>query len=339
MANVFVGRGITDEGQEEIVALKVIRDEFGNDAKYLRMFSDEAKILQSLSHPNIIRTIEYGIAKDHRFIVMELLAGRTLAEAWDVLDEQGERLSWRVGAWICARVADGLHAAHEASDTKGGLMIVHRDVNPTNIFLTHTGDVKLIDFGLAKARVRRDQTLNGMVKGKIPYLAPEQIELLPSDRRIDIFALGTTLWEIGTMMRLFKRDTDVDTILAIRDGHVPDPRMLVDGYPDELFAIVDKSLKYDRDQRYQTCEEMRADLDAFVGWTDDAMKGELARLISRLFPGEWTKHANWHDEAIATRVMATAAPPPMPFPVASSNLLDPDVDVEMVEVDLSTLEV
>jgi eukaryotic-like serine/threonine-protein kinase len=339
MAHVYVGRGISDDGSEELVALKVIRSEFGNDTRYLRMFSDEAKILARLSHPNVIRTLEYGITSEHRFIVMELLAGRTLAEVWDTLVEHGERLPLELGAWICARVASGLHAAHELVDENGTpLSVVHRDVNPANIFLTHTGEVKLIDFGLAKARVRRDQTSRGMVKGKIPYLAPEQVSLIPIDRRIDVYALGTTLWELGTMRRLFKRETDLETLRAIQDAKVPDPRSLVEDYPPSLFRIVDRALKVDREERYATAEEMRADLDVFAMFSALDMSSQLERLLTRLFPGEWSRHSVWRDEAIAVRIMATAPPPPMPIPVASSNLLAQEFDIVLGDADIEVIE-
>src|SRR5690606_7159926 len=122
----------------------------------------------------------------------------------------------------------------------------HRDVNPTIIFLTHTGDVKLIDFGLARARVRASKSADGIVKGKIPYLAPEQAHGQPIDRRIDIYALGTTLWEMSTMKRLFKRDNDIDTLKAIREAHVPNLREANPDFPEALWKIIDRALRRDR---------------------------------------------------------------------------------------------
>jgi eukaryotic-like serine/threonine-protein kinase len=338
MAHVYVGRGIADDGREQLVALKVIRDEYGHDPRFLRMFSDEAKILARLSHPNVIRTIESGITKDHRFIVMELLAGRTLAEVWELLAANREQLSLRLGAWICARVADGLHAAHELTDDAGiPMSVVHRDVNPWNIFLTHTGRVKLIDFGLAKARVRRTRSVDGVVKGKLPYLAPEQLSSRPVDRRIDIYALGTTLWEAGTMVRLFKRDSDIATFRAIVDGKVPDPRDLVAGYPDGLYAIVQRALRRDPDERYATARAMGDALDALVGDAGAELREELASLVSRLFPGEEEEHLLWRHEAISLRILATAPPPPLPVPIASSNLLGATPEITLDDSDIEVI--
>jgi eukaryotic-like serine/threonine-protein kinase len=335
MASVYLGRAVSEDGVAELVALKVMHQEHGSDPKFLRMFSDEARILARLSHPNIVRTIEYGIAKDHRFIVMELLAGRSFADVWDLLAARGQRLPIRLGAWICARIADGLHAAHELTQDGDPMSVVHRDVNPSNIFLTYDGVPKLIDFGLAKARVRRTKSIEGTVKGKFPYLAPEQLSTRPIDRRVDIYSLGTTLWEAGTMVRLFKRDTDQATIRAIVDANVPDPRELVEGYPDDLAAVVLRALACDPDERYATADEMKQGLDAFVRDEHGEMGTELATLVSRLFPGEAAKHAAWHRTALAIPTLAKALPPPLPAPRTTPSTDDgvmlEDGDIEPID--------
>jgi serine/threonine-protein kinase len=334
MAEVYIGRATTENGSEEIVALKVVRDEYARDPRFMRMFSDEAKILAQLSHPNVIRTLEYGITRDHRFIAMEFLAGRTLADAWDLLAHRQRRLPLRLGAWICARVAEGLHAAHELQDARGNpLCVIHRDVNPSNIFLTHDGRVKLIDFGLAKARVRRTSTVDSIVKGKIPYLAPEQISTRPIDHRVDLYALGTTLWEMGTMVRLFKRDDDVATLQAIRDAKVPDPRSLVEDYPDSLVVIVDRALQHNRDERYATARAMQEDLDAFVG-SGRGMAAEVASLLAGLFPGEEARHLSWRRKAMSVPVMATAPPPPLPIPIVSSDHFASEITLEDGDIEI-----
>ncbi len=318
MATVFLGRAIRD-GREELVALKVIRDELAHDENFANMFIDEAKILARLSHPNVIHTLEYGVTPPHRFIAMELLSGRTFADVWDALVHLDERIDLKLAAWICARVADGLHSAHELVDDEGNpLNVIHRDVNPTNIFLTHAGDVKLIDFGLAKMRVRVSKSADGIVKGKIPYLAPEQAQGRPIDRRIDLYALGTSLWEAGTMKRLFKRDTDVDTLKAIRDAHVPDPREMVEGFPDALWAIIEKAVERDPDDRYATAAAMKHDLEAFVAGAT-GMQEQLAALVSRLFPGGEARAAKWLRDATAVRVPSKTMPPPTPVAMASSS--------------------
>jgi serine/threonine-protein kinase len=226
-----------------------------------------------------------------------------------------------MAAWICARVAEGAHSAHELVDESGApLSVIHRDVNPTNIFLTHTGEVKLIDFGLARARVRVSKSADGIVKGKIPYLAPEQARGLPIDRRIDIYALGTTLWEMSTMKRLFKRENDIETLKAIRDAHVPDPREENPDFPEALWKIIDRALRRDRDERYATAEEMRTDLDAFARITAPHAP-KVAAMISRLFPGGEARQAKWLRDAAAVRLPVDTMAPPAPVPIASSSLL------------------
>jgi eukaryotic-like serine/threonine-protein kinase len=324
MATVYLGRDVREDGSEAFVALKVIRDELANDEQFTSMFVDEAKILARLSHPNVIQTLEYGVTGRHRFIAMELLNGRTVADVWEALVDEKEKFDLGVAAWVCARVAEGLHSAHELVDETGSpLSVIHRDVNPTNIFLTHSGEVKLIDFGLARARVRVSKSADGIVKGKIPYLAPEQAHGKPIDRRIDIYALGTTLWEMVTMKRLFKRDNDIDTLKAIRDAHIPNPTDENPDFPEALWKILDRSLRRDRDERYTSAEEMRTDLDAFARSSGPHVQ-KLAALVERLFPGGEARQAKWLRDAASSRIPAATMAPPAPVPIASSSLLEED---------------
>lgn len=325
MASVYVGHCTKDDGSEERVALKVIREELADDEQFSTMFVDEAKILSRLAHPNVIHTLEYGVTGPHRFIAMELLSGRTYADVWDLLVSKNDTMPVELGAWVCARVAEGLHSAHELVDETGSpLSVIHRDVNPTNIFLTHEGGVKLIDFGLARARVRTSKSVDGVVKGKIPYLAPEQAHGREIDRRVDVYALGATLWETATMKRLFKRDTDVATLKAIREAHVPDIREMIPGFPDELWRIIARALARDRDDRYPTAEAVMKDLDAFVGADTQAYEAELSALLTTLFPGQEAKQAQWMRNATSVRMPMHTLPPPAPVPTASSTMLDED---------------
>ncbi len=316
MATVYLGR-VTSKGDETIVALKVIKDELADQQAFIHMFLDEAKILSQLSHPNIIETREYGITGVHRFIAMELLLGRTLMDLWDVLAARGQRLPADLSAWIGARVTEGLHYAHELKDPSGmPLQVIHRDVNPSNIFLTYDGRVKLIDFGLAKAVGRRARSAAGIVKGKLPYLSPEQVTEDTIDRRTDLYALGTTLWEMGTGKRLFKRDNDVATVAAIRSAVIPDPRTIVDDFPDALWAIVKKALEPKRDVRHATALEMGRALDTFVATSERRIDAStLEALLADVFRGERGKQAAWLRQASIpdTREVAQTMPPPVPI--------------------------
>jgi serine/threonine-protein kinase len=318
MATVFVGRAHQPDGSEKVVALKVIKDELLQKDTFVHMFLDEAKILSQLSHPNVIDTIECGIEGEHRYIAMELLLGRSVADAWDAVTANGGRFDPKLAAWICARIADGLHYAHELRDPSGNpLHVIHRDVNPTNIFLTYDGRVKLIDFGLAKAVGRRSKSAQGVVKGKIPYLAPEMIGEAEIDRRADIYTLGITLWEMTTGERLFKRKTDIETLKAIQAAHVPDPTEKIDGYPEELWSIVKRALEPERNKRWSTAAELAAALDAFIGKVEpDEMRARLETFLERTFPGERDKQDAWLEDAMHGERAApnVTVRPPAPVP-------------------------
>ncbi len=312
MATLYLGVGAGPAGKE-LVALKVIKEGLAGDDVYEAMFLDEARILSMLGHPNVIRTHEYGITKGgHPFIAMELLLGRTLADAWDLHAEEGGRMPLALGTWICARVAEGLHSAHALRDEEGALLqVIHRDVNPSNVFLTYDGRVKLIDFGLSRARRRSSKTGDGIVKGKIPYLAPEQATRGPIDRRVDIFALGATLWEVCTGRRLFKRETDAETLQAVRDADIPDVHTLRPDVPEPLAKIVRRALAIDPDARYGTAAELHRDLDALGPPPSPASPEQaLVAYLEERFPGERERQLAWVETASAQRKsMATLAPP------------------------------
>jgi serine/threonine protein kinase len=314
MATVFLGRASGPGGVERIAAVKAIKAELSKQEQFVTMFLDEAKILSRLEHPNIARTLEFGVSGEQHFIAMELLLGRTLLDVWEACVERALPLRLDLAAWICARVADGLHYAHELCDKDGTwLNVIHRDVNPSNIFLTYDGEVKLFDFGLARAKGRRHKTESGIVKGKVAYLSPEQLEQLPIDRRSDIFTLGTTLWEMTTMRRLFKREHDLATALAIKEAKVTDPRPLVHRYPDELWRIVQRALAKDRNDRYQRAADLARDLDEFAGASSkEEMPKLFGQVLDDLFPGDRERQMAWLQTTKAlppSNMKATIAPP------------------------------
>ena len=328
MATVFLGRTFDEHGEQQLAAIKVLLSDLAKEEQFVAMFADEAKILARLDHPNISRTLDVGHADHTGYIAMEVLLGRTLADTWDAAKPREVRFRFDLAAWICAEVARGLHYAHELTDEVGEpYNLIHRDVNPTNIFLTYEGAIKLMDFGLAKARDRKAHTMTGIVKGKIPYLSPEQIGQAPLDRRCDIFSLGITLWELTTMHRLFKRKADIDTIIAIRDGVVPDPRTLVEGYPEPLWTIVRRALADDRENRYPTALEMGNDLQEFVDNRGVSnLEPFVGALLDRLFPGERETQYGWLDRTVASAPRADIPSMVPPAPISMQDLfLDPAV--------------
>ena len=309
MASVWLGR--ETDAPSRFAALKVIRPEHGRNKDFVEMFLDEARIASRLSHPNIIAI--WGLGHDGRrhFLAMEVLRGRTLLEVWERAHARKRRLPYEVVAWIGARVADALHHAHELRDDAGNpLGVIHRDVSPSNIFLTGDGVPKLIDFGLAKARDRIASTAIGVIKGKLAYLAPEQVLGHPADRRADIFALGVTLWEVSLDRRLFRRDSDVETVRRVREAEVPEPKSYAPDYPQGLADVLARALAKDPAQRFQTAGELRDALDAFVrasasttdpdrtavpgeaaGRADGADEQRLRTIVRELFDG--TAPASW----------------------------------------------
>lgn len=277
-----------------IVALKIIKSELSRDLHYMDMFRDEASVLSRMNHPHIVRTLEFGVTGHHRYIAMELLLGRTLSDLWEASVAQEKPIAPQIVAWLGARVASALHYAHTLVDETGAaLHIVHRDANPSNIVVDYDGDVKLIDFGLAKSARRFAQTEDGIVKGKVPYLAPEQILEEDVDGRSDVFTLGASLWELLTMRRLFKRDNDLDTIRAIRDSVVPPLDAAAPSCPRELASIVTRCLAHARAERFQTAAEVEQALDGVFGRDDEASRRELAALIEDLYPGEREGREKW----------------------------------------------
>jgi serine/threonine protein kinase len=315
MASVWLGRAAAHP--ERIVALKFIRPEFERNKDFVAMFLDEARIASRLAHPNIVSIVDVGFDGKRHFIAMEVLRGHTLLALWLAAHACGRRLPYAIVAWIGARVADALHYAHELVDDNGASEhIVHRDVNPANIFITRDGVPKLIDFGLAKARDRIASTAMGVVKGKLAYLAPEQVRGHPIDRRSDVFALGVTLWETSLDRRLFLDETDVETVRRVRETQVPDPASIDPQYPRTLAAVIGHALARDPNDRYQTAAQLRDALDAFVAAsapTIDAASVRALRLelIGTEAPPPWERAL---EEALAdkeqTRVWERPLPPP-----------------------------
>ena len=243
MATVYLGRLRGAHGFARTVALKILKPECAHDANFVDMFIDEANLVAKLAHPNIVQIYELGNEDGQLFIAMEMLFGQSLADVWAECQSRQIRLRGDMVAWIGARVAEGLHHAHDLSDADGASQnVVHRDVNPANIFITYDGHVKLIDFGLVKARRKVSQTAIGVVKGKLAYLSPEQVAGRPVDRRSDVFSLGATLWELSTDQRLFKRDDDVETVNAVREALIPDATLAVADYPSLLWLVLRRAL-------------------------------------------------------------------------------------------------
>ena len=264
MAEVFKAKMFGVEGFEKIVAIKRILPEVAEDAEFIKMFVDEAKIAVKLQHPNVVQIFELGKIDGSYFIAMELINGKDIKTIRKRLKRVDILMPVEQSAYIISQVCDGLDYAHRKTDEKmNPLNIVHRDISPQNMIVSYEGTVKLIDFGIAKAKSKSTKTQVGMLKGKFSYMSPEQVSGQPIDRRSDIFSLGVVFFEMLTGKRLFLGKNDVETLEKIRKAEVLPPSVFNSAVPPELDRIVLKALAKDREDRYQWASEFSEDLKKF----------------------------------------------------------------------------
>ncbi len=282
MAEVFKAKSYGVEGFEKIIAIKRILPSMGEDRDFIKMFIDEAKIAGQLAHANICQIFELGRIEGAHFIAMEYIWGKDLLQIQNRLRKLRRPMPVDMACFILAKVCEGLDYAHRKRDAMGRpLEIVHRDCSPQNILVSYEGEVKVIDFGIAKAAMRNSRTMAGVLKGKFGYMSPEQVRGLPLDRRSDIFALGTMLYECLTSDRLFQGETDFSTLEKVRNVDIQAPRDVNPEIPEEVERIILKSLAKDTEDRYQWCSDMLADLQQFL------MRQEVVFTAKTL--ASWTK--------------------------------------------------
>ena len=262
MAQVWAARP-EGFGFARTIALKLIRQEYAADEEYVRMFIDEATVASAIQHPNVCETYELGREDGVLFMALEWVAGDSLAGVLHRAEGM-DPLSYRMAARIVADACAGLHAAHDATDADGHpLNVVHRDISPPNILLSLHGQVKVSDFGIAKARYQlHSKTKTGEIKGKFSYIAPEQIGGKHVDRRADIFALGCVLYVATLGLRPF--GSGPRAMGKILTGEYKRPSSLVENYPPELEAVVERCLQRFPDNRYSTADDMRHDLECWL---------------------------------------------------------------------------
>ena len=265
MAEVFKAKSYGVEGFEKIIAIKRILPTMGEDRDFIKMFIDEAKIAGQLAHANICQIFELGRIDGAHFIAMEYIWGKDLLQIQNRLRKNKQPMPIPMACFVIAKVLEGLDYAHRKRDPLGRpLEIVHRDCSPQNVLVSYEGEVKVIDFGIAKATSRNSRTMAGVLKGKFGYMSPEQVRGLPLDRRSDIFALGTMLYECLTGARLFQGETDFSTLEKVRNVDVQNPRAINPNIPEQVERVIMKALAKDVEDRYQWCSDMLADLQAYL---------------------------------------------------------------------------
>jgi eukaryotic-like serine/threonine-protein kinase len=263
MATVWLGRAVGTAGFEKLVAVKVIHPHLANEPDFVEMFLDEARIAARIRHPNVVEILDLGREDDVFFMVMEYVEGDTLASLLKELRKAGELLPVAAILQIIADACEGLAAAHDLVDPDGvPYHLVHRDVSPHNLLVGIDGRVRVVDFGIMKAAGKRSTTLTGQLRGKLPYMSPEQARGQAIDRRTDLFALGAVLWELCTNERLFGGETDSEILTRVCDCVVPDIASLRNDLPPELIRVVQRSLAPDLERRYRDAHEMLRDVRA-----------------------------------------------------------------------------
>jgi len=265
MAEVWLARQAGLEGFEKTVVIKRARPEL-TDRETTRRFLDEARLVATLEHPNIAQVYEIGFVSGSYFFVMEYVDGADLRRLIQSAIAKRYPISFADALYILSQVCAALHYAHEKHDLEGNpLRIIHRDVSPSNVLISHDGVVKVCDFGVAKAQVRKaGDTKSGVVKGKFSYMSPEQCQSKPLDRRSDVFSLGILMYELTTLSKLFRAKTEYDLLQQVVDARIPSPSARVPGYPRELEQIVMKALARDPDDRYPTAQALQLDLEDFA---------------------------------------------------------------------------
>ena len=326
MAEVYLARMSGVGGFAKLLVIKRILPHLNDDPDFVAMFVNEGRVAARLDHPNICHVYELGEVEGEVFLAMEYLDGLAWSEL-SPLVPRGRGVELRVAATVIGQICEGLRYAHEYRDVDGTPMpIVHRDVSPQNLFITTEGVCKLLDFGVSKVLTEGSRTRTGMLKGKLPYMAPEQIRGEAIDARADVFSMGVVLWEALTKERLFARDSDYQIWKAITDEEIPRPTSRVAGLPPQIDAVVARALSRDVAARYPTirafASELR-DVTAAVGGTFD--QPTLRDILKSLGAG---KLADRHAKVSTAlgRPIKSSQPPPIPAAITSENPVVTEVD-------------
>jgi serine/threonine protein kinase len=264
MATVFLARKEGPARVSKHAAIKVVHPHLIAERDFIHMFLDEARIAALLDHPNVCRVLDFGHAEGTYYLAMEYLLGETWSSVRVALSlhPEGRQLLPAVAAHVLAQACEGLHAAHEATDDEGRLLqVVHRDVSPQNIFVAYDGTVRVLDFGVASAADRITSTRDGILKGRLAYMSPEQMAGEPVGRAADIWAMGVVLREALEGKRLFRRVSDAETMFAVTNEPLPPWSVEV---PERLRAIVERALSRDPAARFPSAHAMAVELTRFA---------------------------------------------------------------------------
>ena len=305
--HLAVNRGLA--GFEKFVAVKRIHPHLAQDKEFYEMFIDEARIAAKVNHPYVCSVFDFGHAESSYYIAMEFLHGEPLSKVLACAGEKNlhQPCFPHVAARIIANLAEGLHAAHSVCDESGrNLDIIHRDVNPQNLFVLYDGTVRVTDFGIARARHRLHETVGGRLKGTLAYMAPEQLRRADIDQGVDIWGLGVVLWEMLTARQLFRRSSDGETVMDVLSRKIVAPSEFNPHVSRELDTIVLRALSRHRSERYATAADLSRALEQYLTHSGDAVLAmDVAEWLSGLFP---TGHERGRELLELARVRVDALP-------------------------------
>jgi len=325
MAEIYRAKTFDANGTPHLVAVKRVLAHLAEDDDFIQMLVDEAKIASVLRHQSIARVYEFARAHGEYFIAMEHVDGKDMRTVLERCRAKKKPIPPEHAAYICAEAGAALHAAHSAVDSRGRpLRIIHRDVSPSNIICSYAGEVKLCDFGIAKATLSRVTTKTGVIKGKVKYMSPEQALGRKLDHRSDVFSLGSCLYEMLTRIPPFTATNEMDLLIKVRDAKYRPISELQPGIPPELEMIADKCLTRSRANRYQTAAEAEGDLRAFLRkFMPNYSRSHLGRFIRKMFNTEIERELRMLEEYVMTDT---------PSDDVGESLMTRDEDFEPPEV-------
>ncbi len=285
MAEVFLAKASWPMGFQKTLVLKRILPHLAGDPRFVEMFLSEARLASQLSHPHLVQIFEFGEDRGQYFLAMEYVDGPSLHVLIHRARARGIALPPAACAWLVASACEALAFAHDFADPETGepLGLVHRDISPDNILLSRSGNVKVVDFGVAKAAGQHHRTKTGIIKGKLPYMAPEQVRAQPLDRRVDVYALGAVLYELLTGFKPFDAPTEAALMRAILfDPLLPAVKRRPE-LPKALQEILEVALAKDPERRYPDCSRFQAALERFIHSQGKPVSSrQVARLISQI---------------------------------------------------------
>jgi serine/threonine-protein kinase len=302
MAEIYRAKTFDASGHAHLVAVKRVLAHLAEDDDFIQMLVDEAKIAGLLRNPNIARVYEFARAHGEYFIAMEYVDGKDLRTILERCRQRKKPIPPQHAAYIASEISSGLQAAHTAADPRGRpLRIVHRDVSPSNIVCAYAGEVKLCDFGIAKATLSKVNTKTGVIKGKVKYMSPEQALGRKLDHRSDIFSLGSCLYEMLTRVPPFTATNEMDLLIKVRDAKYRPISELVPGVPRELELITDRCLARSRAHRFQTAIEASTALRQFLKqYMPEYTRSHLGRYVRKLFGSEIERELRMMEEFVVS---------------------------------------